>query len=269
MLRWKSPWKAGVLIWLGIFSLVLINTVTAVAESSVEKAVVQFASADVSAVAPEETILLPIAIQSKSALAGIQLTVSFDEVRMLPEKPELTERSAGMISAQAAKDGEMTVLVYSVEGKQISPGDGPVVNLVFTSKDGSKRAGEVHLKEVILADPEAQIIPSVVRSSTRSCEMNAPTQYRLGQNYPNPFNPRTDIRYQIADGGSPIHTTLKIYNILGQEVRTLVNEMKEPGYYTVTWDGRNDQGIKAVSGVYLYRLEAGNSVCTRSMLVLK
>jgi hypothetical protein len=86
-----------------------------------------------------------------------------------------------------------------------------------------------------------------------------PAEYHLAQNCPNPFNPTTDIRYQISDTRYPIHTTLEIFNILGQEVRTLVDEMKEPGHYTVTWDGRNEQGILVAGGVYIYRLEAGGT----------
>ncbi|MFQ6093581.1 MAG: FlgD immunoglobulin-like domain containing protein, partial [bacterium] len=96
-----------------------------------------------------------------------------------------------------------------------------------------------------------------------------PTEYALAQNYPNPFNPYTDIRYQIPDGRSPLLTALKVYNILGQHVRTLVNEEQEAGYYTVTWDGRNDRGNEVSSGIYFYRMEAGDFRNTKRMLLLK
>lgn len=66
-----------------------------------------------------------------------------------------------------------------------------------------------------------------------------------------------------------MHTTLKIYNILGQEVVTLVDGDNEPGYYSVKWDGRNAKGVEVSSGVYFYRLEAGSFVKTRRMLFLK
>ena len=90
-----------------------------------------------------------------------------------------------------------------------------------------------------------------------------PTQYYLGQNYPNPFNPTTTIQYQIPEARSKMqdarndilsHTTLKIFNLLGQEVRTLVDKAQEPGYYTVTWDGKDSDGGQAASGIYFYRL---------------
>jgi hypothetical protein len=93
-----------------------------------------------------------------------------------------------------------------------------------------------------------------------------PTEYILGQNYPNPFNPTTDISYQIADGVHPVHTTLKIYNVLGQEVATLVDEPKAAGFYTVAWDA---SGLS--SGVYFYRLtvDGGQWSETRRMVLMK
>ena len=96
-----------------------------------------------------------------------------------------------------------------------------------------------------------------------------PTEYALGQNYPNPFNPETDIRYQIADGRYPVHTTLKIFNVLGQEMKTLVNEAQEAGMYIVTWDGRDDSGREVGSGVYFYRLIVGDFTATKRMVLMK
>lgn len=102
-------------------------------------------------------------------------------------------------------------------------------------------------------------------------ELPQPGGFKLMQNYPNPFNPTTDIRYQIADGKLPIHTTLIIYNILGQEVRTVVEEPKEAGYYTVTWDGCDNAGQEVISGIYFYRLtvDGGQWVETKKMVLLK
>ncbi|MFQ6091463.1 MAG: FlgD immunoglobulin-like domain containing protein [bacterium] len=106
---------------------------------------------------------------------------------------------------------------------------------------------------------------------------SVPEEFALSQNYPNPFNPYTEIRYQIPapsrDGignlRSPVHTTLKIYNLLGQEVRTLVDEAKEAGYYTVRWDGRDSAGNEVASGIYFYRIEAGQFQKTKRMLLVK
>lgn len=96
-----------------------------------------------------------------------------------------------------------------------------------------------------------------------------PEEFDLSQNYPNPFNPRTDIGYQIPDSKSSFHTTLKVYNLLGQEVRTLVDEVKSPGYYTVTWEGKDNSGNEVPCGVYFYRMRAGDFTQTRKMTLIK
>ena len=100
-------------------------------------------------------------------------------------------------------------------------------------------------------------------------ELKVPAEYSLSQNYPNPFNPTTSIQYSVVSDQSRPHLTLKIFNLLGQEVRTLVDGAKEPGYHTVTWDGRDDSGQEVASGVYFYRLTAGNFADTKRMVLMK
>jgi hypothetical protein len=100
---------------------------------------------------------------------------------------------------------------------------------------------------------------------------NVPSQFVLEQNYPNPFNPSTKIQFTIvstqsgsASGGNRQLTFVKVYDVLGREVATLVNEVKEPGTYTVQFDGSN-----LASGVYFYRLQAGTYVETKKLLLLR
>jgi hypothetical protein len=90
--------------------------------------------------------------------------------------------------------------------------------------------------------------------------------FALEQNYPNPFNPSTRIRYALSN---PAQVTLKIYSLLGQHVRTLVDQKQDRNFYEVAWDGRNDNGMAMPSGVYFYQIRAGNEVATRRMLFLK
>ena len=100
-------------------------------------------------------------------------------------------------------------------------------------------------------------------------------QFWLQQNYPNPFNTSTTIHYSVPDIG-PAHAairfsgaTLEIYNILGQKVKTLVDEPKKPGDYVSTWDGKNDAAKEVASGIYLCRLKVGDFIETKKMLLLK
>ncbi|MDH4069270.1 MAG: FG-GAP-like repeat-containing protein [Ignavibacteria bacterium] len=88
----------------------------------------------------------------------------------------------------------------------------------------------------------------------------------LDQNYPNPFNPSTTIRYSVSNAG---RVTIAVYNILGQIVSMLVDEHQEPGLKTVIWDGNNSQGSPVPSGVYLYRMDAGDYSRMEKMILMK
>jgi hypothetical protein len=90
-----------------------------------------------------------------------------------------------------------------------------------------------------------------------------PTDFKLEQNYPNPFNPETKIDYNISKAGN---VSLKIYDILGREIATIVNEFKQPGNYSVRLSANDFQ---LSSGVYFYRLTAGNFSQIKKMVYLK
>ena len=97
-----------------------------------------------------------------------------------------------------------------------------------------------------------------------------PDTYNLFQNYPNPFNPTTSIQYTVySDRFVTQPVNLKIYNLLGQEVRTLVSTLQEGGMYSVTWDARDEGGKEVPSGIYLYRLGAGEWSKTKRMVYVR
>ncbi len=93
-----------------------------------------------------------------------------------------------------------------------------------------------------------------------------PREYRLGQSYPNPATRGVTIGYSLK---APGHNTLKIYNVAGQEVKTLVNGAQQAGAYFVPWDGRDNQGQAAANGVYIYKLISGDFTDAKKMTVLK
>jgi hypothetical protein len=96
----------------------------------------------------------------------------------------------------------------------------------------------------------------------------APLMPMLAQNYPNPFNPGTEIRYQIPSGQNQT-VQLSIYNMLGQCIRTLYHGAKPAGYYSVPWDGTDDAGRMAASGVYFIRLQSDHDVLQRKMIKMQ
>jgi len=93
-----------------------------------------------------------------------------------------------------------------------------------------------------------------------------PTSYALYQNYPNPFNPNTEIRFDLPEA---IQAELKVFNILGQEVVTLVDDVRAAGAYRVLWDGKNAAGLTVASGVYIYQIKTPNFTDAKKMMLIR
>jgi hypothetical protein len=102
----------------------------------------------------------------------------------------------------------------------------------------------------------SEMITGIASSSTQS-----PAVFKLEQNYPNPFNPSTTIRYALRQRA---HVTLSVFNTLGQQVATLVNDVQEAGYHDIRFDATG-----LASGVYFYRLQAGTYVETKKLLLVR
>jgi hypothetical protein len=93
-----------------------------------------------------------------------------------------------------------------------------------------------------------------------------PIRFALEQNYPNPFNPRTTIEFDMPRRS---HVTIEVFNLLGQRIRTLIDENRAAGSHRVDWDGTNDLGLSMATGVYLYKLTTGDISLSKKMLLLK
>ncbi|MEN8192820.1 MAG: FlgD immunoglobulin-like domain containing protein [Bacteroidota bacterium] len=106
----------------------------------------------------------------------------------------------------------------------------------------------------------------VVSVEDKKVTETIPQEFSLKQNYPNPFNPTTNISYQIENASN---VSLVIYDVLGSKIKTLVSQNQAPGYYNVTWNGRNDFGNKVNSGIYLYTLKAGQLLESKKMILMK
>lgn len=112
--------------------------------------------------------------------------------------------------------------------------------------------------------------PSLTQKDIAPTELakqaSLPTEFALAQNYPNPFNPSTRISYQLP---RDMRVTLKVYNLAGAEVRTLVEGYRQAGSYDVEWNAQNNSGARVASGVYLYRLTGAGIAETRRMVLLQ
>ena len=183
------------------------------------------------------------------------------------------------------------VRVDSLEGC-IQPGENKTLTLIFDPL--SYPRGVYHADLVIESwdknhQLETKIIPLTFCIDTTTfvqwTDAGKPEKIVLLKNYPNPFNPVTVIQYTVGsgdgkavDGGLVLSevegpwtadVSLKIYNVLGQKVRTLVDAEMMPGDYQVIWDGRDDRGKEVASGIYLCRLKTSSCQEIRKMLLLK
>jgi len=111
-----------------------------------------------------------------------------------------------------------------------------------------------------------EFAPTTIQVNAAGASQFVPTQYALNQNYPNPFNPSTEISFALPQAS---RVDLTIYNVLGQQVRNLVSGQMEPGVHNVTWDGRDNSGNTAASGIYFYRLKTDEFSDIRKMTLLK
>lgn len=121
-----------------------------------------------------------------------------------------------------------------------------------------------HFSLWMLTDKNNSEIISNVDEHTENNSI--PSEFKLHQNYPNPFNPTTIIRYELKQAS---FVTLTVYNLLGQRVRTLVHSEMPAGSYDVMWDARSDSGAPVASGIYLYRIKAGNFSEIKKMVLIR
>ena len=147
--------------------------------------------------------------------------------------------------------GETLVIIYDIK---IEAGDH--MSWVLISDSG---------EEYVLDGGGEMVVPSSARF-TLDRTAQIPVTYTLHQNYPNPFNPITQIRYDLPEEG---HVRIMVHDIMGREVRTLVDMDQGAGYRSVQWNATNDLGQPVSAGMYLYTIQAGDLKQTKKMVLLK
>lgn len=151
------------------------------------------------------------------------------------------------------------------------PGASPATRVTWSSQLSDSAAATFTLTNIFSRNANSAVftsdwLPSTPDTTTTGVNQGSlmeeiPSSFFLSQNYPNPFNPTTAIMYQISEVS---HVSLKVYDLLGREVTTLVNERQMPGRYEI-----NFNASKLSSGVYFYRLEAGNFISTKKLVLVK
>lgn len=151
---------------------------------------------------------------------------------------------------------------FSRTGKWYDYFSGDSITVTDVHSNLPQEAGEFHIYTTVpLPKPEEGILDDVQKNNQQVV-----TDFKLDQNFPNPFNPSTEIRFSVKENSQVI---LQIYDVLGREVKTLINKEMNNGQYSVVWNGDNNFGEKVSSGIYLYRMQAGKYIKSMKMLLLK
>ncbi|MDZ7723847.1 MAG: PKD domain-containing protein [candidate division KSB1 bacterium] len=211
-------------------------------------------------------------LKNVNRLAMGHLKLSFNTAALTVDRIEsgslLTPSDEScVLFTDTGQPGQVDVTFSKLTGTNQSAVINPsgVLFSILFQRTGQGGASALCFEQVDLRSPDNTPV-SVIRDNQDNLEIETlPETYKLA-NYPNPFNNRTVIRYELPIAG---RVDIQIYNILGQPVRELVHNPMQAGIHTVSWDGKNNYGIDAGSGMYMLKMTAGNQSLQRKLLYLK
>ena len=194
-------------------------------------------------------------------IVAARFTFSYDSMYKF-EGIGLNPALAGkMMIKPFVQNGRIYVDVIALGGF-IPSETGEIFSVAFSDTD-HQTAG-LTLEQVETADRDGNVRIEAAKVN----RIALPKAYTLSQNSPNPFNPSTTIKYQVPEGDAA-RVQIVVYNLRGQKVITLVDELKESGDYSVNWNGHSTSGQRVSSGVYFYRMSAGEFTAMRKMVIVK
>tara|TARA_B100001250_G_C19703820_1_gene746017 strand:+ start:95 stop:1033 length:939 start_codon:yes stop_codon:yes gene_type:complete len=241
-------------------------------------------------------ITFTINIVDNEPIRGIELDIFHDFSDLTYSGVSRGEKLQGLVNDEGNPTSDMTILgnwvedhvkilAYSVnrartEGNGV---EGNLVHLTYTLADGASLPDNIsfyftvvnipgtslnpELLNVVCSYPDADN-PAVVNTAVASADEGSllPSEYALFQNYPNPFNPSTQISFDVPNSE---FVTLRVYNLLGQDVKMLINQSMAPGRYTVEWNGNDMLNNDVASGVYFYELRGESFISRKKMLLIR
>lgn len=222
------------------------------------------------AASDDGVLTLRVSVRQTSDVKGYGFSLAYDPARYA--FVEAREAGGNLLKSDTVREtlflasdrtpGRVDIGAVKVDGESAS-GDSSLVELVFRAND-TPMSSDFQVSESVLigVDGAVDMLTHVEIGDLTPL----PERFGLEQNTPNPFNPSTAIGYQLAEAGD---VRLAIYNLLGQEVRVLVSQRQVEGSFTATWDGRDAQGRRVASGIYLYRIQADGFSAVKRMLLLK
>ena len=209
---------------------------------------------------PGEEATLSVRIDNGDGVFSAGMTLHYDLAVLEVVDVTPTDLTAGYLIAY--KGTEEGVKIGLAGGRPLR-GEGSIVDVRFRVLPtvGLNASSEIALSGLKLNEGR---IPAAWKSARFAVPL--PQTFAVSQNYPNPFNPRTSLKYELPVDA---RVRIKVYSIAGQVVRELVDEGQKAGYYTVSWDGRDDFGRQVASGIYLCRVQAGAFQAMKKMVILK
>jgi hypothetical protein len=220
-------------------------------------------------------------------MTGMELPLEYSDGVVLREVLFEGTRSENFdLQVARVLEGENKVLLALIpmvygEKTDLEPGNGVIANLVFDVVD--PEITEVTITPTTTESPNHEMLfiyqnpdgydlitmtPEFegITVEYGNTEANVPMNFALHQNYPNPFNPSTIIKLDLPN---PAHVRLDVYNVLGQSVKTLIDEHMTAGYHPVEWNGTDNSGQPVATGIYFYKVQAGDRIETKKMMLLK
>ena len=218
-----------------------------------------------------ELVAVDVSLANVEALVAYGFTLNYDTdkfefVSVAPADEDLLTSTGGesMLFHNMLADGQVEVVNGVFNGTAVS-GGGDIVRFVFRVLREFEDNARFEIADGLVFDPTNLSNPAVVAGVLEL--QSTPREFALHQNFPNPFNPDTTIKYDLAESSD---VTLQIYNVLGQVVRTLVaSEAQNAGRYQIRWNGMDDRGVSVSSGIYFYRISAGEFQNVRKLMLLK
>ncbi len=225
---------------------------------------------------PNSSVTFQVFMSNVVPVKGFQFTLTDDPDYLTEASVSGVGRAADFLVQANEVNGQTMVLGVDTQGDEIGTGSGAVVEVTFQVSSSAPVGTTIQLSFVDLvvatggglavpANGTSGVVDLVVGVDQEATAL--PSTFDLKQNYPNPFNPTTTIGFDVPENSQ---IQVSIYNVLGQELRSLVNRYYTAGRYRVVWDATDNSGNKVVSGVYFYRMTSDNGYSkTRKLVLLK
>ena len=195
---------------------------------------------------------------------GLQAVIYMKNMASLDTADIIFSRASMMRAEVKSVGKEVSVILWNANNSPIEPGDSAIFRLPIQLTNNN--VDSIHV--LISSGPNNEVV--LLNSVQEDIRNTIPRDWMLYQNYPNPFNPTTTIEFDVPEVAGRIpRAAIQIFNMLGQRVRTIERGIHDAGRYSVKWDGMNENGARVASGVYFYRLLAGEYTSTKKMVMLK